>query len=398
MTSNGSRPIVLDDDLWERVVEVTGGAASACYQCGACTAACPWGRVLGEPLNIRQMVRRAQLGIDDEDGDLWLCTGCRQCVALCPRGVDIPSLFSSLRNEAWQSQHVPDGLASVLWDVHEDGNPWGQPPSQRFAWAHDLELEPYAAEHEYLLYVGCSASYDARLQNVARALVTVLRAAGVSFGVLGEDEPCCGEAVLALGNEQYLEEIVERNRQQFADAGVRNVVAISPHCFDVFASRYGPDPGFETHHYTQLLADLIEDGRLSLPGLDAGAVTFQDPCLLGRAHGVYEAPRRVLTAIDGVELREMDENREEGLCCGGGGGRLWIETPAEERFAVLRARDAVATGAQTLATACPACLSCLEDGLKVVGAGEMRVMDVVELAAAALEAAAAPSAIEEAVP
>ncbi len=384
MTSDRTRPIVLDDELWERVVEITGGAARACYQCGACTASCPWGRVLGEPLNIRQMVRRAQLGIDDGNGELWLCTGCRQCVALCPRGIDVPALFRSLRNEAWQQQRVPEGLSSVMWDVHWDGNPWGQPPSERFTWARELELEPFTAAHDYLLYIGCSASYDARLQNVARALVTVLRAAGVSFGVLGENEPCCGEAVLALGNEQYLEEMVEENSRRFAEAGVQKIVAISPHCFDMFISHYPAVAGFEALHYTQLLAALIEDGRLSLPGLDARAVTFQDPCFLGRAHDVYEAPRRVLTAIDGVELREMDENREQGLCCGGGGGRLWMETPAEERFAVLRARDAVATGARVLATACPACLSCLEDGLKVIGDSEIRVMDVAELAAEAL--------------
>ncbi len=389
--SGPAQPIVLDDELWERVTQLSGGAASACYQCGACTAVCPWGEVLGEPLNVRRLVRHAQLGLDDGSADLWLCTSCRQCLAVCPRGVDVPALFRSLRNAAWEEQRVPEGLSSVLWNVHWDGNPWGQPPSERFSWARDLELEPYTPAHELLLYVGCSASYDARLQKVARALVSILRAAGVPFGVLGDDEPCCGEAVLALGNERFLAEIVERNERLFADAGVRNVVTISPHCFDMFASHSSVADGFQALHYTQLLAELIADGRLPLSGVGPLAVTYQDPCFLGRAHGVYEAPRQVLAAIEGVELREMDDNREQGLCCGGGGGRMWMETPVEERFAVLRARDAQATGAAVLVTACPACLSCLEDGLKVTGAHEMRVMDVAELVEQALAATGEPA-------
>lgn len=390
-------PIVLDDEQWERVTAITQGLAAACYQCGACTAVCPWSDVLERPLNIREMVRRAQLGIEEEAIDIWLCTGCRQCVAQCPRGVDVPELIRSLRNEAWNRQRAPEGLASVMWDVHWDGNPWGRPPSERWAWARDLDLPQYTPQHEFLLYVGCSVAYDARLQKVARSVVAVLRAANVDFGVL-EDEPCCGESVLALGNEGYLAEIVERNSEQFREAGVTELVAISPHCFDMFDSHHG-DAGFRSRHYTQLLAELLDEGRLSLGAAEAGpiAVTFQDPCFLGRGRGLYEPPRQLLTAVDGVELREMEDNREQALCCGGGGGRMWMETPAEERFAVRRARDAQATGAQVLATACPSCLSCLEDGLKVIGAADTRVMDIAELLAEALVpaadgAATAPSA------
>lgn len=377
-------PIVLDDERWERVTAITQGLAAACYQCGACTAVCPWSDVLERPLNIREMVRRAQLGIEDGAIDIWLCTGCRQCVAQCPRGVDVPALFRSLRNEAWDQQRVPEGLAGVMWDVHWDGNPWGRPPSERWAWARDLDLPPYTPQHEFLLYVGCSVAYDARLQKVARSVVAILRAANVDFGVL-EDEPCCGESVLALGNEGYLAEIVESNSEQFREAGVTELVAISPHCFDMFDSHHG-DAGFRSRHYTQLLAELLDEGRLSLgtAGADPIAVTFQDPCFLGRGRGLYEPPRQLLAAVDGVELREMEDNREQALCCGGGGGRMWMETPADERFAVRRARDALATGAEVLVTACPACLSCLEDGLKVIGAAETRVMDIAEILVQAL--------------
>jgi len=200
-------PLTLDDALWDRIVQITSGAAAACYQCGACTAVCPWGLVRSESINVRKLMRRSQLGLQGGNGaaDPWLCTTCGYCKALCPRGVDIPGVIHSLRREAWRQNAVPKGLRSLLWDVHWDGNPWGQPPSQRFAWARGLDLETFGPNHDLLFYAGCSASYDRRLQKVARALVAILRAAGVRFGVLGEAEPCCGEGVLAVGNDADME-------------------------------------------------------------------------------------------------------------------------------------------------------------------------------------------------
>jgi Fe-S oxidoreductase len=386
--------LTLDDDVWDRVVEITNGAAVACYQCGACTAACPWGLVRGEAINVRKLMRRSQLGIQSGNGaaDPWLCTTCGYCEALCPRGLDIPGVIHALRKDAWSRNAVPKGLTSLLWDVHWDGNPWGQPPSQRFAWARGLDLDAFTREHDVLLYVGCSAAYDRRLQKVARSLVEVLRAAGVSFGVLGESEPCCGESVLAVGNDDYLAEIVEANSRLFREAGVRTVVTISPHCYDVFAGHYDLGEYFRPLHYSQFLAELQADGRLPRMAMDATVVTYQDPCYLGRRHEVYEEPRALLQSIEGLELREMDENREQGLCCGGGGGRMWMETPAEERFGILRVKQAIETGAEVLATACPACLACLDDGLKVVGGEGPRVMDIVEILQVALAAAPAASA------
>lgn len=387
-------PLTLDDDLWDRIVQITKGAAAACFQCGTCTAICPWGQVRGESVNVRKLMRRSQLGLQSGDGaaDPWLCTTCGYCEALCPRGVDIPGVIHSLRQEAWRQNSVPKGLSSLLWDVHWDGNPWGQPPSQRFAWARGLELEAFRPEHELLFYVGCSASYDRRLQKVARALVNILNTAGVSFGVLGEAEPCCGESVLAVGNDEYLQEIVESNTKLFREKGVRTIMTLSPHCFDIFASRYQVADEFRPVHYSQLLAELSAAGRLPALALDSVVVTYQDPCYLGRRHDVYEEPRAVLTAVAGLELREMENNREQGLCCGGGGGRMWMETPAEERFALLRVKEAADTGADVLATACPACLACLDDGLKVAGNDSLRVMDIAEIVQMALVPAAEPAA------
>lgn len=377
--------ITLDDERWEKVVQITNGEAAACFQCGVCTAVCPWAMVRAKPLPVRELIRRAQLGLDREDDDLWLCTTCGHCQVLCPRGVNIPGVIRSLRNWAWQERAVPEGLPSLMWDVHWDGNPWGRPPSQRYDWADGLDLPDFDPEkHEILFYVGCSSCYDLRMQKVARAFVNVLRAAGVQFGVLGEDEPCCGEAVNAIGQEAYLAEIVESNTRLFAERGVNRLVTLSPHCYDIFATHHPAGDGFQPQHYTGYLVELIDAGRLELPGIAGIPVTFQDPCYLGRIHGQYEEPRQVLNAIDGVELREMDDNREQSLCCGGGGGRMFMETVVEDRFAIPRVKQAQATGAKVLVTACPACISCLEDGIKVIDGADLRVMDIAEVASLAL--------------
>lgn len=376
--------ITLDDALWERVMAATDGAVAPCYQCGVCTAICPWGLVKDEPVNVRTLIRRAQMGLP-QDGELWWCTTCRQCEELCPRGVPIAEVMLALRRLAWQDQRVPKGLSPVMWALYWDGNPWRRPPSQRGNWARGLGVREFAPSDEVLFYVGCTASYDNRAQKVARALVTVLSQTGVSFGTLGPAEPCCGDAAYALGQHDYLAQIVESNAQRFLEAGVGTVVTVSPHCYDMFLNHYPQRDGFQPLHYTQYLALLLEEGRLQFPHRLEAKVTFHDPCYLGRRNCVYDAPRRVLAAIPGLEVVEMPRNRESALCCGGGGGRMWMETAAGERFAPLRAQEALGTGASILVTACPHCIACLEDSLKQSGSS-MKVMDVAELAAAAMAA------------
>lgn len=384
--------IEIDDALWERVMAATDGAVAPCFQCGVCTAACPWGLLQSEPLNVRQLLHRAQLGIAQEDGALWWCTTCRACEALCPRGVPIADVMLSLRNLAWKDRSVPKGLSSVLWALYWDANPWRRPPSQRTGWAKGLDVTSFQPSDEVLYYVGCTPSYDTRTQKVARALVALFRAADVSFGTLGEDEPCCGDAAYALGQQDYLQRIVQDNVKLFAQRGVRTIVTTSPHCYDMFLNRYPAQDGFQPLHYTQYLASLIEEGRLRFGERFEARVTFHDPCYLSRTNGVSEAPRQVLNAIPGLKLVEMARSREDTLCCGGGGGRMWMETKAGERFADLRVREAADTGAEVLVTSCPHCIACLEDSVKLSGHG-LRVMDLAELVAGALglETARAPA-------
>lgn len=385
MTNDDALP--LDDALWQRLLDLTNGDAALCYQCGECTAACPWGLVRQGALPVRRLLRQAQLGIEHVDADLWLCTTCGQCQATCPRGVDIPAVFRSLRQIAWEQRAVEKGLPSTLWSLYWNNNPWSQPPSQRAAWAGSLDMQPFdPARHEVLLYVGCTSSYNRRAQKITRLLVHLLRAAGVQFGYLGNDEPCCGESALSMGHLPYFEEIAASTIQVFRDRGVRRLVTISPHCYDVFKHHYaGLNADFQPLHYTQYLAELLDQDRLEFDRSLDLRLTFQDPCYLGRLNDEYDAPRRVLSAIPGVELVEMADSRQQGLCCGGGGGRMWLETPPGERFSDLRIQQAVDSGAKCLATACPFCLACLEDSAKTMSANGIEVLDVAELASMAVE-------------
>lgn len=380
--------LIVDDARWDTLFERTRGAIALCYQCGVCTASCPWGQVReGKPLSVRSLLRRAQLGVPDDHEEIWLCTACAQCESLCPRGVPVAEVFQSLRGMAWEERRIPKGLPSVLWSIHWNNNPWSQPPSHRSRWAKGLEVPRFDPnEHEVLYYVGCTAAYDRRAQKVARALVNLFRAAGVRFGTLGDEEPCCGDAAKSLGYAPYFEEIVQNAAQVFAQNGVNRLVTTSPHCYDTFrnyAPRYRAD--FEAEHYTQFIDRCLSEGRLRFSREVPLRVVFHDPCFLGRRNGEYEAPRRILDAIPGLQRVEMARSRQDALCCGGGGGRMWMETSAGERFAYLRVQDALATGAQVLATACPFCIACFEESVKAVGAGNLRVMDVAELAAMAIE-------------
>ncbi|MDR5695146.1 MAG: (Fe-S)-binding protein [Armatimonadota bacterium] len=378
--------VTFDDATWERLFQITGGVFAPCFSCGVCTASCPWGLVGEGKVRIRDLVRRIQLGLDpDSEESLWLCTTCAACVASCPRGVDIPEGFLALRSQAWREGKVPRNLHAVLWAVHWDANPYRRPPTHRPLWAKGLEVKEFTPDDEVLYYVGCTPSYDRRIQKVARSLVEILKRSGVSFGTLGERERCCGDSIRSFGHDAYLRRYVEEHAKLFAEVGAKTVVTTSPHCYDMFR-RYYPDlsGGFQPLHYTEYLARLLEEGRLRFTREVPVRVTYHDPCYLGRRNGVYEEPRKLLQAIPGVELVEMRENREQALCCGGGGGRMWMETKPEERFSNLRVQQAAETGAELLVTACPHCITCLEDSLKVVGISGLRVVDVAEIVAQAM--------------
>ena len=278
------------------------------------------------------------------------------------------------------------GLPNVLWSEFWNNNPLSQPPSERTAWTKDLEVPIYQRDaHELLFYVGCTPAYDRRAQLITKSIVRLLHAAKVPFGILGEEEPCCGEAVLSFGHTAYFQELASQAAGTFRDHQVAELMTVSPHCQSVFHTRY-PDCGAEFNpiHYTGYLKMLVEQGRLTLSNPFPHKVTVHDPCILARKGEDCQSIRFLLEQVPELELIEMEHILGDTICCGGGGGRMWMETPPEERFADIRLKEAAQTGAEILATACPYCIACLEDSVKSMGLKDLVVMDVAEILAQAL--------------
>jgi len=368
-------------ELTDLIFEVGGDDLQLCMQCGTCTGVCPWPAV--KRFSPRQVIRLASLGLEGyEQEDLWNCVTCNSCVLRCPRGIDLIDVMRSTRAVMLEAGTFPETYRGALGSLRSDGNPWSGERAQRTAWAEGLELPQFDGSQEYLYFSCCTQAYDPRNRKVARSLVELLRRAGVSFGVLGVEESCCGDQARKVGAEDVYLELREANLELLRERGARRIISASPHCMQVFNGDYAGELPLESLHYTQLLDQLLAAGELPLDEPVAETVTYHDPCYLGRHAGEYEAPRRLLQAIPELELKEMPRNRETSLCCGGGGGGLWMDLPIEERFAVMRVREAREVGATVIATACPYCTSMLEDAVRVLDLDEeLQVLDVAELVA-----------------
>jgi len=359
------------------VVEAGGDAFRLCYQCGTCTATCPWNRV--REFNVRQAMHEAALGLLDIEGEkTWLCVTCNACVERCPRGVKIIDVWVAARRLLGEMGAFPADLKSTIGTLRAEGSPYG-PREKRTEWLEKHNLPRFDGTQEFLLFVCCASIYDAKAEPMALALAKLLDAAGVSFGVLGEEVVCCGEAARKCGAEELFLSLAEKNINAFKKSGAKKVLTVSPHCFWTFRNEY-PEFGadFQTIHYTQLLATLIDEGKLSIKGGN-GRVAFHDPCYLGRHSGLYDDARKVLQKA-GYELAVMGEEREDALCCGGGGGRIWMETKKGERFSDIRVTQAAEADASVLAVACPYCYMNIADSIITEGKEEsMRCADVAEL-------------------
>ena len=357
-----------------------------CIQCGKCTGGCPVARktVLNIRSLIYNMLVEPELDVNAHE-ELWDCTTCFTCVERCPKDVKPAELIISLRGQLVESGRVPETIGTALMGIFRQGNPNGMAREDRTAWAEELEIKRAQEGCELLYYVGCTASYDLRVQPVARALVRAFNQAGLDFGTLGSEESCSGNEVRRMGEAGLFEMLIEENGELIRSIGASRLVTTSPHSFNTFKNEYGLD-GIEVMHYTQLITELIEQGRLKLPKEVNKKVTYHDPCFLGKQNHIFDEPRFIIQSIPGIELVEMDRNRERSLCCEGGGGRMWAEgTNIEERLAFQRVHEAAETGAEVLAVACPFCLLTLEDAVKVQGLDEqLQVMDIMELVNLAL--------------
>ncbi len=371
------------------LIRASGGEAfTYCYECGKCDVVCPWNRV--RDFSIRKIMREAVFGMTDiESEDIWLCTTCGLCPRECPRDVRQVESGVSLRRIAAEYGVYPASvkpIRGVSSSLMGEGNPLNEKREDRAKWAEGLPVKAFSEEMEVLYFPGCYLSYDPRLKKVARATAELLDAAGVEFGILGTGENCCGESVRKAGGEDVFRALAKENIKTFIDHGVKKILVSSPHCYHTFRNEY-PEfmVNFEVTHISQYLAELVGTGRLELEGEYPEAVTFHDPCYLGRHNGVYDEPREVLGRIPGLELREMPDAREESLCCGGGGGRVWMETPKSERFSDLRMGQAAGVGARVLATSCPYCITMFEESrLGLSDSEAIRVKDITEIVRDAL--------------
>jgi Fe-S oxidoreductase len=373
-----------EPDFSKRVGEISGEMLSLCYQCGTCTASCPMG------VPVRRLIRSSQLGLKDftlANSDLWNCATCKLCETACPRGVQITDILHALRVIGYEEKKSPKKLDEPLWGVYEDANPWGGKKSERAKWAENLGIkDAEKSKVKYLLYVGCAASFDPRLQKITRSLAKVLGEAGVDFGILGEKENCCGDVIYHIGEEGFLEELVQNNLKEFEKTGAEAVISISPHCFNMFKSVY-PKYGkmIPAYHYTELLSEFMEKDLLPMVSSDSKLnITYHDPCYLGRYHGIYEGPRKILESLPGASITEMADNKSNSLCCGGGGGQMWMESIGE-RPSHQRVLQAVDSGASILATSCPYCVQNFEDAAKTKGVQNLQVMDLAEIVARSIK-------------
>ncbi len=381
-----------------------GDTIHRCFRCGYCKFPANWVDVNNCPPYARFRMETYSCG-----GRLWLsrawlngqidwtehlaevlysCTTCRNCEVKCPLrfNVDIVNMVVAARGEMVEAGRLPAAVKNFLQNVELYGNPYGTGRSSRGAWAEGTEIERYNG-HEYLFYVGCTGSYDARARRSALALSQILRRAGVSFGVLGNEENCDGNEVHKLGEQGLFEVLAQDNITRFKGLGVKKIITLSPHAFNAFKNHYPAYGGdFSIFHYTHVINGLLKAGRIRFSDNMHVRVAYHDPCFLGRWNNEYEAPREILKAIPGVDLVEMEKNRESALCCGGGGGNFQIDLlgGSENSPARRRIREALKAGARVLAVACPKCLIMFEDAVKSEGLEEnLSVLDISEIAAKA---------------
>jgi Fe-S oxidoreductase len=302
----------------------------------------------------------------------------------------IPKIVDMRRELVQVQAKFPEELLNLFENTEQRSNPWGIAPSDRAKWAANIDAQPFEeGKTEYLFYVGCAGAFDSRERQVSLAIAKVLDAAGVSWGILGRDEACCGDSLRRLGNEYVYDQLVRQNLAMFEERGVKKIITECPHCYTTLKNdyrQYGAE--LDVIHHTELINRLMTEGKLKLNGTggDLGNVVFHDSCYLGRHNDIYEAPRQALAAATGRAPTEMERHHNRAFCCGAGGGRMWMEESTGKRINIVRVEEALEKDPKTICVCCPYCMVMFEDGLKDMDADDrVQVLDLAEIIAARLE-------------
>ncbi|MGZ4797285.1 MAG: (Fe-S)-binding protein, partial [Acidimicrobiia bacterium] len=405
----------VEDFTWKQLFDT-----DACTICGPCTSVCP-AHATGKPLDPREIVNKTgevmaltgnppvspPVGLDREitvtadslferitAEELWSCTSCKACDEICPVNIEILDKILDMRRYlSLMESNFPASLGNVYRSMENSGNVYGMNQGERGDWADQLEgveiVEPGGDfDHEYLYWVGCAGSFDDRNKKTSRAMAKLLQRAGIDFAILGPSEMCTGDSARRSGNEYIFQMLAMQNIETLDGLGVKKIITQCPHCFNTLKNEYPQlDGHYEVVHHSELLMQLIAEGRLSMAGASlAERVTYHDSCYLGRHNDVYLAPRNVIGSLAGIDIVEMPRNGTRGMCCGAGGARMWMEETIGKKVNTERAQEAIATGAERIAVACPFCYVMMDDGVKGEGKDEeVMVSDIAEVVLEALE-------------
>ena len=414
---NTLKPIDLEDEnieffgaadiehlSWKQIMD-----GYSCTECGRCTSACPAATV-GKSLsprdiivNIRKrtkdkaplMVNGVTKGPEFEktlvhdyisDMQLWECTTCMACVQECPVMIEhVDSIVDMRRDLVLTESQFPSNLNNVFKSIETNFTPWAFNQADRAKWAEGMDIKTMAedSDGEILFWVGCAGSFDARYKKVTQSFAKLMQKANVNFRILGTEEKCNGDTARRLGNEYLAQMMIKENVDTLNNYGVKKIVTACPHCFHSLKNEYPQFGGnFEVMHHSQLIDQLLDEGKIELKqsGDKKEKITYHDSCYLGRYNGVYDSPRNSLNRIGDFELIEMNRKKSKGFCCGAGGGRMFLEDEEGGRINVERTNEALGTGAETIASACPFCMTMMTDGVKhFEKSEEVSVKDIAEI-------------------
>jgi len=398
----------LDQFRWKDLFD-----SYSCTECGRCHDVCP-ATFTEKPLDPKMVIHNIKINLlengplllkntkpdlpligNSQEGSIsedsiWACTTCGACMEVCPVFIEhVPKLVGMRRNLVEMKAQFPPELLTLFENMEQRSNPWGIAPGDRAKWASEIEVKPFeAGKTEYLFYIGCAGAFDARSKQVTLATAKVLDAAGLSWGILGRDEKCCGDSLRRLGNEFVFERMVKENIQMFQEKGVKKIITQCPHCFSTLKNDYRQfGMELDVVHHTELFNQLIKENRLILNWTgDLGNMVFHDSCYLGRHNGIYGIPRETIASVTNQTPSEMQRHHEMSFCCGAGGGRMWMEESIGKRINLERVEEALQNNPKTICVSCPYCMTMFEDGLKDKNADDsVQVLDIVEIVATALK-------------